>query len=215
MSIALLFADDHEIVRYGLCLLLDAEPDIDVVGQAANAVETLALAGQLHPDVVLLDFFMPGVSGTSLIADLHATCPEVRIVMMSGHASEQQVREAMQVGAMAFVRKDDEVAEMVKAIRAVVAGERYLCPHLAQLAYGAYADDREPDEARRLQELTEREAEVIRLAAGGMTSELIGRHLFISRRTVETHRARAMHKLDLHNEVELARFFLKLESDAE
>jgi DNA-binding NarL/FixJ family response regulator len=215
MSIAVLFADDHEIVRYGLCLLLDNEPDIDVVGQAANAVETMALAGQLHPEVVLLDLYMPGVSGTSLIADLHQAHPDIKIVMMSGHATEQQVREAMQVGASAFVRKDDEVAEMVKAIRAVMAGERYLCPHLAQFAYGAYVDDQTPDEASQLRELTDREAEIIRMAASGMTSQQIGQKLFISRRTVETHRARAMHKLNLHNEVELARFFVKLEFGGE
>jgi DNA-binding NarL/FixJ family response regulator len=214
MSISIVFADDHEVVRYGLCLLLDGEADIEVVGQAANAPETLESLAKLRPDVLLLDLFMPGVTGTSLIEEIRQRHPEVQIVMMSGQAEEPSVLAGLRAGAVAFVRKDDEVGEMVKAVRAAAGGEKYLSPALAQKAIAAYVEGQPSEEECRLNQLTDREREVIRLAAGGLTSGEIGKQLFISRRTVETHRARAMQKLGLRNEVELVRFFLSLESQS-
>ncbi|MCE5240374.1 response regulator transcription factor [bacterium] len=213
MGIRVLCADDHEIVRYGLCLLLDGQQDIDIVGQAANAPETLALLEKLRPDVLLLDLYVPGAAGLGLLEQVRRLHPEVPVVMMSGQATEARVREAMQAGAMAFVNKEEDAEELVRAIRAAVAGEKHLSPMLAQHAYAAYVDGVPSAEERKLDQLTEREAEIIRLAATGRTSADIARQLFISRRTVETHRSRAMQKLGLHNEVELARFFLNLESD--
>jgi DNA-binding NarL/FixJ family response regulator len=211
MSIRVLCADDHEIVRYGFCLLLENERDIDVVGQAGNALETLSLLEQLHPDVLLLDLYVPGATGLSLVEEVGRRHPDVKIVMMSGHPAEGRVREALQAGAMAFVHKEEDADELVRAIRAAVAGDKYLSPMLAQHAYTAYAEGQGNGENDKLQQLTEREMEVIRLAAAGMTSAAIAKQLFISRRTVETHRSRAMQKLDLHNEVALARFFVSLE----
>jgi DNA-binding NarL/FixJ family response regulator len=212
MSIRVLCADDHEIVRYGLCLLLEAEQDIDVVGQAGNAVEVLTLLDQVRPDVLLLDLYVPGTTGLSLLKEVVRRHPGLQIVMMSGHAPQERVREALQAGAAAFVHKEEQAEELVRAIRAAVAGDKYLSPALAQQAYTAYVEGRDDSPGGRLAQLTEREAEIIRLAAQGMTSGAIARQLFISRRTVETHRSRAMQKLGLHNEVELARFFLTLEA---
>jgi len=212
MGITVVFADDHEVVRYGLCLLLDGESDIDVVGQAANAPETLDLLAKLQPRVLLLDLFMPGVTGTSLIEEVRQRHPEVQIVMMSGQADESCVLAALRAGAAGFVRKDDEVAEMVKAVRAAAAGGKYLSPALAQKAIAVYVEGESSEEQSRLSQLTDREREVIEIAATGLTSSEIGNQLFISRRTVETHRARAMQKLGLRNEVELVRFFLSLEA---
>jgi len=211
MAIRVLCADDHEIVRYGFCLLLQNERDLDVVGQSGNAVETLALLEKLHPDVLLLDLYVPGATGLSLVEEVGRQHPDVKIVMMSGHPAEGRVREALQLGAMAFVHKEEDAAELVRAIRAAVAGRKHLSPMLAQHAYTAYAGGGDCTEADKLRQLTEREAEVIRLAAAGVTSADIAKQLFISRRTVETHRSRAMQKLGLHNEVSLARFFVSLE----
>jgi len=213
MSIRVLCSDDHEIVRYGLCLLLENEPDIDIVGQAGNAAETLALLEKLHPNVLLLDLFVPGATGLSLLEDVRRQYEDVAVVMMSGHAAEGRVREALQLGAMAFVHKEEAAEELVRAIRRAVAGEKYLSPALAQHAYAAYVDGQGDEQARKLQQLTEREAEIIRMAAAGTTSADIAKQLFISPRTVETHRSRAMQKLGLRNEVELARFFVKLETE--
>lgn len=213
MGIRVLCADDHEIVRYGLCLLLDGQQDIDIVGQAANAPETLALLEKLRPDVLLLDLYVPGAMGRGLLEQVRRLYPEVQVVMMSGQATEARVHEAMQAGAMAFVNKEEDAEELVRAIRRAAAGEKHLSPMLAQHAYAAYAGGTPSAEEARLGQLTERESEIIRLAATGQTSADIARQLFISRRTVETHRSRAMQKLGLHNEVELARFFMNLESD--
>jgi len=211
MAIRVVCADDHEIVRYGLCLLLGDQEGVEIVGQAGNAVETLALLEKLRPEVLLLDLFIPGAQGSSVIEEVARQHPEVRVVVMSGHATESRVREALQAGASAFVRKDDDADELVRAIRAAAGGEKYLSPALAQHAYTAYVEGEGSEPRRRLQQLTERELEIIRLAAAGTTSADIAKQLFISPRTVETHRSRAMQKLELRNEVELARFFMGLE----
>jgi len=213
MAIRVVCADDHEIVRYGLCLLLGDQEGVEIVGQAGNAVETLALLAKLRPEVLLLDLFIPGAQGSSVIEEVARQHPEVRVVVMSGHATESRVREALQAGASAFVRKDDDADELVRAIRAAAGGEKYLSPALAQHAYTAYVEGEGSEPRRRLQQLTERELEIIRLAAAGTTSADIAKQLFISPRTVETHRSRAMQKLELRNEVELARFFMGIEME--
>jgi DNA-binding NarL/FixJ family response regulator len=215
MGISVLFADDHEIVRYGLCLLLDGQPDIEIVGQAGNGHETVALLKKLNPGVLLMDLYMPGVSGTSLIEEVRQRFPDVPIVVMSGQADEPAVLAALRAGAVAFVRKDDEVEEMIKAVRSAANGDKYLSPALAQRAIEAYVQKELSEEQRKLAQLTDREREVIALAAKGLTSAEIGQQLFISRRTVETHRARSMQKLGLRNEVELVRFFLDLEAQGQ
>ena len=215
MGISVLFADDHEIVRYGLCLLLDGQPDINIIGQAANGVETVTLLEKLNPSVLLMDLYMPGVSGTSLIEEVREKFPAVPIVVMSGQADEPAVLAALRAGAVAFVRKDDEVEEMIKAVRSAANGDKYLSPALAQRAIEAYVQKELSEEQIKLAQLTDREREVIELAARGLTSARIGQQLFISRRTVETHRSRAMQKLGLRNEVELVRFFLDLEAQGQ
>lgn len=211
MSTTVVFADDHEIVRYGLSLLLDGQPDLEMVGQAGNAAETLDLLETVRPDVLLLDLYLPGATGVSLVNDVRRLHPGVKIVMVSGQATMAAVHASLQAGVSAFVRKDDEVEELVKAIRAAVAGQRYLSPYLAQSAYEAYIDGTAGENQQKIAGLTEREREVIQLAATGLTSAEIAEQLYISHRTVETHRARAMQKLGLRNEVELGRFFLQIE----
>lgn len=213
MPTTVVFADDHEIVRYGLTLLLNGEPDLEVVGEAANAPQTLQLVESLRPEVLLLDLYLPGATGLSLVNEVRQRYPDVKIVMLSGQATVAAVHASLQAGVSGFVRKDDEVEEMIKAIRAAVSGERYLSPYLAQSAYHAYVEGTGGEDQRKIQSLTEREREVIQLAATGLTSAEIARQLYISPRTVETHRARAMQKLGLRNEVELGRFFLRVQSE--
>lgn len=127
MGIPVLVADDHEIVRYGLCLLLQGQTDIEVVGQAANAQETLRLLGKLRPSVVLLDLYVPGADDVSLVAEIRRQHPRVRIVVISGRADEGtalRALRALRAGAMGFVRKEEQVEEIVAAIRAAAAGQR-------------------------------------------------------------------------------------------
>ena len=211
MGISVVFADDHAVVRYGLSSLLLKESDIEVVGQAGNAVETLDLLEKLQPDVLLLDLYMPGVTGTSLIEEVRARHPHVAIVMMSGQVVGTRVRTCLQAGAVGFVRKDDPIEELIKAVRAGAAGHRYLSPALAQEAYQSWLDDDDADPAARLQSLTPRERQIICLAGQGKSNRQIACKLFISYRTVETHRFHAMQKLGLHDEIELGRFMQALE----
>jgi two-component system, NarL family, response regulator NreC len=211
MGLSVLLADDHEVVRYGVCLLLENEPDIQVVGQAATGHEVLALAGQLHPDLILLDLGMPGGGGPSMITELKSRHPKTRIIVLSMYKDQTHVLGALRAGASGYVLKEAQVEGIVKAIREVAAGRRYLSPALTERAIENYVNGDGSSGGSRLEQLTPRELEIIQRAAEGETSAEIGRELFISARTVETHRSRAMQKLGLHNQVELARFFVNLE----
>lgn len=211
MSIRVLLADDHEVVRYGMSLVLDGLPDISVVGEASCGPEVLSLCEQLHPDLILLDLAMPGLSGSSLITELRKQHPALRILVLSMYKDGGHVLSALRAGASGYVLKENQTEEIVRAIREVAAGRKYLSPVLAEQALDSYVNGRGATGRARLEELTNRETEVIRLAADGMTSAVIASQLFISVRTAETHRSRAMQKLGLHNQVELVRFFVDLE----
>lgn len=208
MSFTVICADDHEIVRYGLCLLLDNEPDIEVVGQAGNGEELLALLAQSRPQFILLDLTMPGLSGAGLIRTLRSKLPDVKIIVLSMHKTDAYVLEALRAGASAYVLKESEADEVITAIRQVARGHRFLSPELQQRVVDAFAEGRDKLGS---QALTPREYEVVQLAAQGMTSAEIGKQLFISCRTAETHRSRGMQKLGLRNHVELVRYFIDAE----
>ncbi|MEN6302195.1 MAG: response regulator transcription factor [Armatimonadia bacterium] len=210
MSFTIICADDHEIVRYGLCLLLDNEPDIEVVGEAANGEQALALAESLHPQFIVLDLTMPGLSGAALIRTLRERFPEIGIIVLSMHKSDAYVLEALRAGAAAYVLKESEADEVATAIREVAAGHRYLTPCLRQRVLDAFGNV-QGQESAGVDALTPREFDVIQLAAQGLTSAEIGKRLFISTRTAETHRAHAMHKLGLRNQIELVRYFIDAE----
>lgn len=211
MSIRVLLADDHEVVRYGMSLALQDVAGIDVAGEAANGEEVLQRCEQLRPDMVLLDLAMPGPNGSVLITQLGRQYPQLRILVLSMYKDEGHVLSALRAGADGYVLKENQTDEIVHAIREVAAGRRYLSPILQELMLDGYLTGRSAMGRARLDELTEREREVIQLAADGLTSAAIGERLFISTRTAEAHRARAMQKLDLHSAVELARFFVELE----
>ncbi|MEI6501835.1 MAG: response regulator transcription factor [Armatimonadota bacterium] len=211
MGLTILLADDHEVVRYGMCLLLDGEDDLEVVGEAGCAAEVLSLAEQLRPDLVMLDLCMPGVMGTSLITALREKYPRLRILVLSMYKDQDHVLTALRAGASGYVLKENQAEEIVRAIRQVAAGQKYLCPTLAEMVLDNFVSGKAPDAAAQLEDLTPRELEVIQKAAEGLTSAEIGKHFFISARTVETHRSRAMQKMGLHNHVELVRFFVRRE----
>lgn len=211
MSIRVLLADDHEVVRYGMSLVLDDIADIDVVGAAACGAEVLELCEQLHPNLVLLDLAMPGLSGSGLIAELRQRHPQTRILVLSMYKDDGHVLSALRAGAAGYVLKENHTEEIVHAIREVAGGRKYLSPILAEQAIDSYVSGKGTAGRARLEEMTDREREVIKLAADGQTSAAIAKELFISPRTVETHRSRAMQKLGLHNQVQLVRFFVDLE----
>ncbi|MCA1672403.1 MAG: response regulator transcription factor [Actinobacteria bacterium] len=208
MALRLVLADDHPVVREGLRALLDSEPDFEVVGQADNGEDVAALVDHLHPDVVVLDLMMGGTSGLDVTRELAERSPATRVLILSMHKSEAYVLAALRSGASGYALKQAEAAELGRGIREVAAGRRYLSPPLSERALEAYSRlAGEP--ADPYDTLTHREQQVLQLVSEGLTNADVGERLYISTRTVETHRAHAMKKLGLRNPVDLALYAVR------
>lgn len=208
MVIRLVIADDHAVVREGVRALLAPDPEFEVVGQAGDGAEVLDLVERLQPDVVVLDLMMPGPGGLEVAGQLARGPDPPAVLILSMHESEAYVVEAMRRGAAGYALKQAPAGELARGIRTVARGARYLSPPLSDRALDAYLGG--PDQEQEPEDtLTVREREVLRLAAGGQSNAEVAALLFISRRTVETHRARAMKKLGLRNHVELARYAIE------
>jgi two-component system, NarL family, response regulator NreC len=207
MSISVVVADDHQIVRLGLRALLESEPGISVVGEASDGAEALDAVARLAPDVLVLDLIMPGIAGFDVLKRLAELKAPTRVVIFSMHASESYVVDALRLGAIGYVVKDSSASELVHAIRETAEGRRFLSSPLSSGGIDALLDplaSKDPYDA-----LTTREREVLRLSAQGLTNPQIGRKLSISPRTAETHRANLLRKLSLKGQKDLIRFALK------
>jgi DNA-binding NarL/FixJ family response regulator len=211
VSLSVLLAEDHPVVREGLRAMLEAEGDFQVVGQTGNSSEVGGMVEELHPDVLVLDLIMPGIGGLNALRELARRRLNTRVVVLSMYANEAYVLEALQNGAGAYVLKQSEAAELVRGIREVAKGRRYLSPPLSQRAVEAYAKRAKGTVATREAELTAREKEVLMLVGQGFTSAQIGERLFISVRTVESHRSNLTKKLGLHSQAEMVRTALRRE----
>jgi DNA-binding NarL/FixJ family response regulator len=205
--IQIVLADDHHMVRQGLRALLEAAPDLVVVGEAADAAGAVEITVRLDPDVLILDLVMVGNGLTALRALTHQA-PRTRVIVLSMHASEAYVVQALKDGASAYVLKDATASDLVRAIREVMAGRRYLSPSLSEQAIDAYTT-RAGGAAAPHDALTAREQEVLRLAAQGLSLNQVALELSISPRTAETHRANLMRKLDLHSQTDLVRYAIR------
>jgi two-component system, NarL family, response regulator NreC len=203
--IRVLVVDDHAVVRSGLRRILDVEADIETVGEAANAERAIFEAMDHKPDVVLMDVTMPGQSGVEALPAMLQSVPETRVLILSMHDDPGYVRAAFEAGASGYVLKEAADSEVVAAVRAVAAGQRYVHPVL-----GAKLIEAESEERRRAEAdpLSEREREILRLLALGHTNQEIAGMLYISVRTAETHRAHIMQKLRLTSRAELVRYAL-------
>jgi two-component system, NarL family, response regulator NreC len=206
VSIRVVLVDDHAILRAGLRRVLEAEPDIEVVGEAESADRAVFEALSSKPDVVVMDVVMPGKSGIEGMPALLQAVPEAKVLVLSMQDDPHYVREAFEVGAAGYVLKEAADTEVVGAVRAVAAGERYVHPTLGARLVAAEAEERKRAEA---DPLSEREREVLRLLALGHTNQEIAKMLYISVRTAETHRAHIMQKLRLSSRAELVRYALE------
>lgn len=208
--IAVLIADDHVVVRRGLRAVLEAEPGLSVVGEAANGAEVLEAVERLRPDVVVLDLMMPGMSGLDVLKTLNSRGRSTtRVVVLSMHASEAYVIEALRHGALAYVVKDAPATELLQAVHQAAAGRQFLGSPFSASLLEAYAQRVEAASQDPYDTLTVRERQVLHLAAEGQTNQAIGKRLAISRRTAETHRANLMRKLGIKGQPELIRFALR------
>ena len=205
----ILLVDDHTVLRAGLKLLLDGQPDMLVAGEAGDGQTALTLAATLHPDVILLDLTMPGLGGLDALPALRKLAPDARILILTMHDDEGYLRQALKMGAVGYVLKKAAESELLSAIRAVVGGEVYVQPTMAR----CLLDDLIPQSATLQSDqvdvwdlLTEREQEVLRLVALGHTSAEIADLLSLSPKTVDTYRARGMEKLGLRSRAALVQF---------
>jgi two-component system, NarL family, response regulator NreC len=206
MSIRVLIVDDHAVVRSGLRLLLDAEEDLEVVGEAGNLQDAVFRTRSLEPDVILMDMVMPGTSGIEVTPAVLKEHPDARVLVLSMQDDPSYVREAFAAGARGYVLKEAADEDVVGAIREVAGGGRYVHPALGARLVAAEAEERARAEA---DPLSDREREVLRLLALGHTNQEIAKSLFLSVRTVETHRAHIMQKLRLSTRAELVQYAME------
>ena len=208
--ITIVLADDHSIVRQGLKAVLNAENGLTVIGDAADGAAALKLVSELRPQVLLLDLMMPGIGGLEALRQLRSSYPQTRAVVLSMHANEAYVVEALRCGALGYVLKGSDSPILVAAVRTVAAGRRFLGPPLSEAAIDAY-HERTGGSAPLdpLTTLTAREREILTLVAAGSSSAEVAERLALSSRTVEVHRANIMRKLGLQNQTEVVRYAIR------
>ena len=206
-TIRILIADDHAIVREGLRWLIDTEPGIELVGEAADGVEAVLKARSLQPDVILLDLVMPRKDGIEAIAEIKRENPEARILVLTSFAEDDKVLPAIQAGALGYLLKDSSPQELLKAIREVYQGESSLHPTIARKLIGEL--NRPSDLPATEEPLTEREVEVLSLVARGLSNQEIAERLVVSERTVRSHVSNILGKLHLANRTQAALYAVR------
>ena len=204
-KIKVLLADDHLIVVEGLKRLL--EPEFDLVDVVDNGERLLEAAARLHPDVVVSDVSMPGMTGLDALARLKVSDPAVRMVFLTMHHNVAYAREALHAGALGYVLKHSAVAELIFAVRAAMAGHIFVSPEIAGEVFGSQSDW--TTKADPFEQLSVRQREILRLLADGYSAKVIAGRLDISPRTVESHKYKIMHTLDISNNAELIRFAMR------
>jgi two-component system, NarL family, response regulator NreC len=205
MTLSIVLADDHPVVRRGMRTLLEAEPDYSVVGEAGDGLETIRLVERTQPELLVLDLMMPGLSGLDVLPIVRQRSPRTRVVVLSMYSNNAFVVTALMNGATGYVLKGSDGENLVRAVREAVAGRRFLSPPVTERAVDAYIEQARAGLIDPHETLTARERELLQLAAEGKTGGEIAASLHISQRTVENHRANVMRKLGLKNQSEVAR----------
>lgn len=204
----IVLVDDHAILREGLIALSEMESDLKVVGQAGSIAEGLAVATATKPDLIVTDLSLPGATGVQGIVEFRQRCPDARVLVLTMHDSEEYIRAALSAGALGYVLKDSTRAELIHAMRAVLAGQRHLCPRSSARVVCSYLGEEQAMPVMA-SGVTGREREILAMIAGGWSNKRIARKLQRSVKTVEKHRANLMRKLRLHNVADVTRFALQ------
>lgn len=204
-----MLADDHQIVRQGLRAILEASADFSIIAEASDGLETIEKVTRYKPDVLVQDWVMPNLSGAELTREVKLHSPDTQVLILSMHAEEAYVLEALRNGALGYLLKNDSAAELKHAIHEVKSGHRYLGSLLSENAIDAYVRKSQSIQIDSYEALTTREREILGLICEGNTGGQIAERLSLSVRTVEMHRANFMNKLGLHSQVDIVRFAIK------
>lgn len=209
MSLTLLLADDHKIVRDGLRSLLEKEPGFQVLAEAEDGREAVRLTGELQPDVVIMDIGMPGLNGIEATRQIKARYPQVKVVALSMHADKPYVLRMIKAGASGYLLKNSASKELVLAVKKAADGLVYLSPEIAGVVVESLVTQGDSQPGGTAARLTPREREVLQLVAEGLTTAVIAESLGVSSKTVETHRRQIMDKVGLRNVAELTKFAIR------
>ncbi len=210
MSITVFLADDHAVVRDGLRYLLEAQADIEVVGDAADGREAVRCVAQLKPNVAIVDIAMPELNGIDATCQIQQVCPSTEVIILSMHANTRHIARALQAGAHGYLLKESAGIEVVSAVRAVMAGHRYLSQAVSDIVVEDYVSQRQATEHKSsLESLSLREREVLQLVVEGKTSAEIAAILNLSPKTVESYRSRLMQKLEISDLPSLVKFAIQ------
>jgi len=208
-KIRVLIADDHAIVREGIRLILAAHEDIEVVGEAQDGLETVRRVGELSPDVVLMDIAMPGLGGLEATIEIAKSAPECRVLVLTQYDDAEYIYRFLHAGAAGYVLKKSVGSDLVSAIRAVAQGKSFLDPMIADKVIRGYLEPETTADQSLYERLSDREKTVFKLIAEGYTSRQIAESLVISIKTVMTHRANIMEKLNVHNKAEIIKLAIR------
>ena len=208
MPTRVVLADDHVLIRAGLRALLHSLPNIEVIGEASDGHEAIDVIARQQPDVVIMDIGMPGLNGVDSTRRIVKQSPDTRVIILSMHANEEYVGRALEAGAMGYVLKGAEPAELELVLKAVMRGETYLSPSIAKHLVQDYLSHRK-DKTPSLPDLTARQREVLQLVAEGCSTKDIANKLKLSVKTVDTHRSELMHRLDIHDVAGLVRYAIR------
>jgi len=207
-KLRIMLAEDHETVREGLKMIVNAQDDMEVAGVVGDGAEAVAQAQRLLPDVLVMDISMPNLNGLKATQKLKEVCPQVKVLTLSRHADDGYVRALLGAGARGYVLKQSASSELIHAIRAVAAGDNYIDPKLAGRVMDSYSNSKATPRGETAGKLSDREAEVLRLIALGYSNKEIAGQLSLSVKTIEVHKANAMRKLGLAGRIELLQYAL-------
>jgi DNA-binding NarL/FixJ family response regulator len=205
-KLRIMLAEDHETVREGLKMIVDAQDDMEVMAVAGDGLEAVTRAQQLLPDVLVMDVSMPKLNGLKATQKLKEVCPQVKVLTLSRHADDGYVRALLGAGARGYVLKQSAPSELIHAIRAVASGGNYIDPKVAGKVIDSYSSRTDTVRGETKDRLSDRESEVLRLIAVGYSNKEIAARLSLSVKTIEVHKANAMRKLNLTSRIELIRY---------
>jgi two-component system response regulator NreC len=204
-KLRIMLAEDHLTVREGIKLLVNAQPDMEVCGEVGDGSAAIKEVQKLHPDIIVMDISMPELNGLKATKKLKQVCPDVKVLTLTRHTDDAYLQQLIEAGASGYVLKQSAPSELIRAIRSIAEGNSYLDPSLTNKLFGGYAS-RSALRGERKSELTDREAEALRLIAWGYSNKEIAARMNVSVKTIEAHKANAMRKLDMRSRIDIVRY---------